>query len=325
MAGSAEIHPVETETDRPFWSVMIPTYEPDPSYLAEALESVLAEDPGAQEMQVQLVDDHSEDFHPREFLGERLTGRVEWHRQTEHSGIGGNWNTCLRLARGVWVHLLHQDDLVRAGFYQRLREAIRGCDEAGAIVTQLDFIDRHGIARRSAFPEKMAGGVLEDWVEHVFVRLRIQGSAIVVRRATYELLGGFDESYAYTLDWNMWQRLAFAFPILYEPRARACWREHDRAATRRLMISGQNMREVERCIAEGERILPPDIAADTARRARLVYTRFAVDNAIKIARRTGHLAAAMRQLGAARRLSSTTEVARYVWSRVTGIGQDPSE
>ena len=325
MAGPAEILPVETEGTGPFWSVMIPTYEPDPGYLSEALDSILAQDPGGGEMQIQLVDDCSAGFHPRTFLGKRLAGRVRWHRQPEHVGIGENWNTCLRLARGKWVHLLHQDDLVRPGFYRLLREAVCDRDDPGAVVVQLDFIDRRGSVRRVAFPEELAGGCLDDWVEHVFVRLRIQGSAIVVRRATYETLGGFDESYVYTLDWNMWQRIAVAYPLWYEPRARACWREHGGAETRRLMQSGQNMREVERCIEEGERVLPPEVAVEASRRARIVYTRFAVDNAIKIARRTGNLRAAMRQLAAARRLTSSGEIIRYVWSRVVEKHQDPSE
>ena len=43
---------------RPFWSVMIPAYEPGP-FLEAALAGVLAQDPGPEEMQIEVIDDAS--------------------------------------------------------------------------------------------------------------------------------------------------------------------------------------------------------------------------------------------------------------------------
>lgn len=325
MTGPAEIAPRETEKNRPFWSVMVPTFEPDPLFLAETLESVLCQDPGEEIMQIQLVDDCSEGFDPAEFLQGRLAGRVRWLRQPKRVGIACNWNMCVRSALGEWVHILHQDDLVRPEFYSRFEEAIRNEDKYGAVVGQTEFIDDRGRVRATAFPGDLSGGILEDWVEHVFVLLRIQAAAIAVRREAYEHLGGFDESFEYAMDWDMWMRLAISYPIYYEPRARACWRDHSGSTTRRLMHSGQNMREIERCIERGEQLMPAEIASEAGRRARIVYTQIAVDNAIKIIRRSGDLTSSVRQFAAARRLTSSSEIARYVWRRLTGTAQDPSE
>ena len=41
-----EIPLVPEEVPRPFWSVMVPTYNCRPAYLRNALESVLRQDPG---------------------------------------------------------------------------------------------------------------------------------------------------------------------------------------------------------------------------------------------------------------------------------------
>jgi cellulose synthase/poly-beta-1,6-N-acetylglucosamine synthase-like glycosyltransferase len=46
---------------RPFWSVMIPAYRPDAGYLRQALESVLQQAPGPEQMQIEVVDDCSSD------------------------------------------------------------------------------------------------------------------------------------------------------------------------------------------------------------------------------------------------------------------------
>ena len=42
---------------RPLWSVMIPTYNPRADYLEETLWSVLKQDPGPDQMQIEVVDD----------------------------------------------------------------------------------------------------------------------------------------------------------------------------------------------------------------------------------------------------------------------------
>ena len=54
----AIIPPVPEGTPRPLWSVMILTYNCS-NYLRETLVSVLAQDPGAYVMQIEVVDDHS--------------------------------------------------------------------------------------------------------------------------------------------------------------------------------------------------------------------------------------------------------------------------
>jgi glycosyltransferase involved in cell wall biosynthesis len=54
------IAPVGDRDGRPFWSVMIPSYN-SADLLAETLASVLDQDPGPEEMQIEVVDDASTD------------------------------------------------------------------------------------------------------------------------------------------------------------------------------------------------------------------------------------------------------------------------
>src|SRR5215211_1793383 len=109
-AGAA-IPPLEQSVERPLWSVMIPTYE-CAGYLRQTLRSVLAQDPGPEVMQIEVVDDASTDD-PAAVVAELGGGRVDFFRQPRNVGHVENFNTCLRRAQGRLVHLLHGDDAVR--------------------------------------------------------------------------------------------------------------------------------------------------------------------------------------------------------------------
>ena len=83
------IDPVPEGVHRPFWSVMIPTYN-RPKMLTETLESVLAQAPGPEEMQIQVCDNYS-DVADIESLVQRVGGgRVEYFRQPKLNSNNGN-------------------------------------------------------------------------------------------------------------------------------------------------------------------------------------------------------------------------------------------
>jgi glycosyltransferase involved in cell wall biosynthesis len=265
--------------DRPFWSVMIPCWNPSRRFLNETLQSVLAAGVGPADMQIALVDDASPDFDGARFL--RVLGfeRVEFHRGSSRLGIAGNWNRCVALARGRWVHILHQDDRVRPDFYRSLRHGIASEPSVGAAFSQHVFIDEAGRLVREGHMPLRAAGILHDWLQHVFINLAIQCAAIVVRRDVMERLGGFDSRYAYCLDWDMWQRIAIAHAIWYEPAALAEQRLHRDSQSHLLQATPAKWREISAVIGRlGERLDPADAAwAKPALRQtylRLAYRQF---------------------------------------------------
>jgi len=307
------IPPVPDAVDRPFWSVMIPTYNPNLKYLEQALGSVLEQAPGPREMQIELIDDGSTDFDPQLFLREVAGSRATFYRQPQHRGIGGNWNTCLERACGHWVHLLHQDDLVLPGFYFRLREGIESDPHIGAAFCHNFLSDSEG--RRYIPPSRIkrnTPGILTDWLEHVFVGLSFTTPSIIVKRSVYERLGGFDVSYNYALDWDMWKRIASQYPLWYEPQALAGSRRHRQSTTRKLMQSGANIAEIRRSIETSKSYLTVATAADMARRAQEYYTAYVVNRAAQLLLRERDARAALTQLTEARKILSTAAVIKAI-------------
>ncbi len=260
---------------QPFWSVMIPSWNPDPRLLRETIESVLAAGVPPEDMQIALVDDGSPDFDGARFLADAGLSRVEFHAGGEHRGIAGNWNRCIDLSRGQWVHILHQDDRIRPRFYAQLARAIACEPFLGAAFCQHVFIDGAGQhIRNGQMPERPAG-ILYDWLPHIFVNLTIQCAAIVLRRDVLRALGGFDSRLVYTLDADMWQRVALAHPVWYEPEPLAEQRLHPAAQSQVVQKTRRKWGEIRLLLRRMESRLQRADASWARPWTRQAYARLA--------------------------------------------------
>jgi glycosyltransferase involved in cell wall biosynthesis len=163
---------------------MVPAYNPS-GLLEQALRSVLDQDPGPEAMQIAVVDDASPGADRADELVRRLApGRVELHRAAENLGLAGSWNRCIGLARGRWVHLLHQDDWVLPGFYERLGRAEAEAPEVGAAYCRHAIADADGHWFHLSPLERRDAGPADGLLGRLSELQRIQCAAIVVRRST---------------------------------------------------------------------------------------------------------------------------------------------
>ena len=253
--------PLADGAARPFWSVMIPTYQPRADYLLPAIESVLQQDAGAGEMQIEVVDDASPEINVAALVKTIAGDRVAFSSTKKNLGLAGCWNTCIARARGKWVHLLHQDDCVRPGFYDRLRHLIHMQPQAGAAFCGYDYINANSERIFETTPLQTVAGLIPQPAETLALKNQVQCPAIVVRRAAYETVGGFDDQFSFTLDWEMWLRLAANFPVLYQPEVLACFRIQADSETSRLAQTGETVRDSMRMIVNYPKYISGDRAA----------------------------------------------------------------
>lgn len=241
----ATIPPVPDGTPRPLWSVMIPTYNCT-EYLRQTLSSVLAQDPGADLMQIAVIDDHSTNDDPERIVQELGQGRVEFYRHPQNVGQTKNFQTCLERTRGQLIHLLHGDDYVLHGFYRQMQQAFVSEPDLGAAFCRHIFMDEQGHWQAISPLLQPQSGVLENWLERILTQQYIQTPSIVVRRKVYEHLGGFDQRLVYYEDWEMWVRISTQYPIWYEPQTLAVYRTHSASNSGRRIRTGENIQDVRR-------------------------------------------------------------------------------
>jgi glycosyltransferase involved in cell wall biosynthesis len=293
---------------RPFWSVMIPTYNPQADYLEETLHSVLQQDPGPEQMQIEVVDDGSLDNTAAEVIRRVGAGRVSFHAEPQNRGLANTWNRCVERACGNWVHILHQDDIVLPRFYERLREGAEESD-AGAIFCRYAVTNSKGHWVGISELHRESAGLLDGWHARITVQQLVQCPAIAVRRLVYEQLGGFLPRLRYTPDWEMWQRVASQFSFWFEPSILACYRVNPAAATSRMRLDAADVHEVREVIDLTTAYHSPARGRALARKARSFYAELAVFYARELLVEAGFRPAWKQILGALRLCHSR----RVIW------------
>lgn len=304
----AKIPPITDNSSRPFWSVMIPTYH-CARYLQQTLESILAQDPGPDVMQIEVVDDCSTVDDPESVVKEIGQGRIAFHRQRQNVGHTKNFETCLRRARGKVIHLLHGDDYVLKGFYQKMQQAFESQPEIGAAFCRQIFMDDTGTRQCYSPVEQASSGILNNWLERLAEEQRIMTPSIVVRRDAYEQLGGFDSRLICSEDWEMWVRIASQYPVWYEMEPLAVYRMHSASNTGRHVRNGDDVRYNRLAIEIFRSYLPKEIANQVAGKARETYALSALETAhAALTKHDFHAVTA--QIREALRLSPSSKVIR---------------
>lgn len=238
------VAPVPAGTPRPLWSVMIPTFN-CANYLRLTLASVLTQAPGPDEMQIEVVDDCSTKDDPEAVVREVGQGRVTFYRKPKNGGAIANFNTCIERSRGQLVHILHGDDLVLPGFYERYTATARAHPNAALIACRSFFIDEEGVITGVSDRVRTLENEAKD-ASDFYYATAIQTASAVVRRSFYEQHGGFILPLVHTADCEMWSRAAGMGGgiVLKEPLCQ--YRVFAANDSGRLARTAENFRDLER-------------------------------------------------------------------------------
>ena len=213
----------------------MPTFNGAP-YVGEAIRSVLEQT--FEDFELIVIDDGSSDGTP-DVVAAFADDRLRLVRHETRLGLVGNWNRCLDLARGRHVALFHQDDLMAP---ENLRAKVRFLEahpSVGLVHSNVTRIDARGgvLAEYWASPatpedEGRHGG--GDFFHRLVTGANIVcASSVMMRRTTFEQLGGFDARLPFTADWEMWLRIALFHDVGYLTQPLVRYRFHDGMETAR--------------------------------------------------------------------------------------------
>lgn len=230
--------------------------------------------------------------------------RVRVIQSPRRGGIASNWNRAIRAARGEYIKLLMQDDLLEVGCVSSMAAVLERNPTIGFVFSTRTVLlgepsdprarrwrERYGTLHGPLEPlsECNDGQRLFDAMRRLRFRLNCFGepSAVMVRRAAFEQVGLFAGRMPQLLDEEMWLRLAFFFDVGFVPRPLVSIRVHAASATNRNSRDGTAWLD-PLWLVEGLR-QHPEMRTTITPRTELVALWWTIASEARRARRMGPL------------------------------------
>ncbi len=180
---------------QPVLCILLPVYNPQLGWLAEAIESVKAQTYSRWELCI--ADDASTDPGVRSFLNENVKtdARIRLVFRAANGHISACSNSALALATGEWCGLLDQDDVLAEHALSLVGREVNEHPAAGLIYSDEDFLDTNG-ARSNPF-------LKPDWNPELFLGQNYINHFGVYRTDLLRAIGGFREGFEGSQDYDL--------------------------------------------------------------------------------------------------------------------------
>lgn len=223
----------------PLVSVVIPVFNGLP-YLADAVASVLQQT--NSDLELVLVDGGSTDG-SREWIHGVGDPRARVVEMPHGTTAAGNWTAACQQARGHYVKVLCQDDVLYPDGLERQVLDLEDASEAGMAVAQRDIIDARGrILFRSRGLHGLRPGVMDG--EEALVTAYRHGTnifgepvAVLFRASVLQAALPWDEGRPFILDLQFYQRVMLMAPVVVRRGAVGAFRVSGSSWSTRLIRS----------------------------------------------------------------------------------------
>ena len=203
---------------RPTISIIIPVYNPCPSDLTAALDSLLAQT--YPHWQACLADGASDRPGVHQLLQKytALDPRFTVIRLERNQGISGNSNAALEIAQGEFVAFLDQDDTLAPHALWEVACAIAATPDCDLLYSDHDLLSAvDGQRCRPLFKP--------DWSPELLLSANYLAHLTVSRLSLLRHVGGFDPQLDGAQDWDLFLRLSeHARKIIHLPKVLYHWR-----------------------------------------------------------------------------------------------------
>jgi glycosyltransferase involved in cell wall biosynthesis len=199
-------------------------------------------------LEILLVDDVSRD-QTLEIAREFKDDRVRLLSNEQNLGLVGNWNECVRQAKGELIKFLFQDDTLYPECVARMTQLFATYPHLGLVFARRDLVvetdapsqlAQELLANYSELHLKFSGVqelndgrqlFAQHFDKHLYLSCVAEPPSTLIRREVFGKLGLFNPKLKQICDIEMWLRIMFFYDIGFVDEKLVSYRIHGQAAT----------------------------------------------------------------------------------------------
>jgi glycosyltransferase involved in cell wall biosynthesis len=219
--------------EQPLVSICIPTYN-RAGMISRAIESALGQ--SYRNIEVIVVDNASTDA-TAAVVASFNDERLRYVKNLSNLGLFGNFNRCIELATGSYLHILHSDDYIDPTFTEVCLAFFRKHPSVAMTSTSSCTVTDSGTKERSVIDPDLVYVAPEGFRRLLAARSFIACPSVMVRRDVYRDVGSFSLEYPYSSDFLQWLRIAKRYDVGFVSGACVFYRQGEHSETFRLLFS----------------------------------------------------------------------------------------
>lgn len=190
--------------DKPLVSICIPTYN-RAGMIREAIETSLGQ--SYRNIEVIVVDNNSSD-NTEEVVKSYQDPRLRYVKNERNLGLFGNFNRCIELSRGKYLHILHSDDYIDPDFTACCVAFFQAHPSVVMTSTRARIVGTGSEKEIAGNDTNIVYRAPEGFRRLLATRSYINCPSVMVLRDIYQEVGPFSLEYPYSSDFYQWLRIS---------------------------------------------------------------------------------------------------------------------
>jgi len=198
-------------TGEPLLSICIPTYN-RAGIIGRTIESALNQ--SYRNIEVIVVDNASTDD-TENVVAQYRDKRIRYVKNDRNLGLFGNFNRCIELSCGNYIHILHSDDTIDLNFSEKCMQFFILHPTVKLTTTSARSLDSEGIHNVQYFDRDMIFPAPDGFKRLLGERSFIVCPSVIVHRDIYQEIGPYSLEFPYSSDFYQWLRISRKYDIGY--------------------------------------------------------------------------------------------------------------
>jgi glycosyltransferase involved in cell wall biosynthesis len=211
---------------QPLISILLPTYNTDPTFLRGCIESVI--DQAYENWQLCIADDASPDDNVRKIIAKyaAVDPRIKYIFLEDNQHISGATNEASKLAKGEYISLFDHDDILWPNALYEVVKQLNRDRALDFIYTDEDKVLQDGKHHLDPFYKT-------DWNPTFLHSVNYITHFATIRRSLFEKVGKLRSGYDGAQDWDLFLRITrVTSNVCHIPKIVYSWRIHDASTSK---------------------------------------------------------------------------------------------